>query len=106
MAIVGTHPFVLFTTVDAHLSRLPRYEKDNQYVQWSDALEAARVYDLKTDTSTQSTVSFYQLFVYKSIKDENIFTPKNLQAMCELKNLHKLLRKGVQVGGCERGTLV
>ena len=83
MAIVGTHPFVLFTTVDAHLSRLPRYEKDNQYVQWSDALEAARVYDLKTDTSTQSTVSFYQLFVYKSIKDENIFTPKNLQAMCE-----------------------
>ncbi len=52
-------------------------------MQHSDMLEASRVYDLDTSSMTQSSVSFYQLFLYKSKKDENIFTPKNLQAMCE-----------------------
>ena len=53
-----------------------RYDKKNPHVRHGDMLEASRVYDLITDTTTQSTTSFYQLFLYKNNKDESIFTPR------------------------------
>ena len=40
------------------------YVKDSDAARHSDMLESARVYDLITNTTERSTVSFTQLFMY------------------------------------------
>jgi hypothetical protein len=61
-------------------------------------LEAARVQDLLTNTSKQSTVAFYQIFMYKHDKaKESIFTPNNLQAMCEFEKSLVNFKVGLSV---------
>jgi len=59
------------------------YIKDAPATQRSDMLESARTNDLITNTSERSQASFYQLILYENDKKDDIFTPKNLQAMCE-----------------------
>eukprot|EP00614_Pseudopedinella_elastica_P005761 CAMPEP_0172589926 /NCGR_PEP_ID=MMETSP1068-20121228/8449_1 /TAXON_ID=35684 /ORGANISM="Pseudopedinella elastica, Strain CCMP716" /LENGTH=1114 /DNA_ID=CAMNT_0013385597 /DNA_START=196 /DNA_END=3540 /DNA_ORIENTATION=- len=59
------------------------YVKDDPSSIHADMLESARTNDLITNTTERSTVSFYQLFMYENQKEGSVFTPSNLQSMCE-----------------------
>ena len=64
-------------------------------------LEAARNFDLLTNSTERSTVAFYQQMMYENSRDESIFTPANLKAMCEFEasfaNFKMAAKKSVSI---------
>lgn len=63
-----------------------RYVKSSDAAQHADMIASARQNDLLTNTSERSTASFYQLMMYESLDATNIFTPDNVQAMCQFES--------------------
>ena len=67
-------------------SGIARYVKSSDAAQHADMITSARQNDLLTNTSERSTASFYQLMMYESLDSTNIFTPANIQAMCQFES--------------------
>jgi len=60
--------------------------KSSDAAQHADMITSARQNDLLTNTSERSSASFYQLMMYESLDSTNIFTPANVQAMCQFES--------------------